>query len=75
MTCYAITLRGLNFADGPFRNILRISGMGLDQFFFENFAERLEVEIRKIGTNYKTPMIFTLAKLAKAYVLYRIKAV
>ena len=25
------TLRGLNFADGPFRNILRISRMGLDQ--------------------------------------------
>ena len=32
-----------------------------------------ESGIRKIRTNYETTMIFTFEKLAKAYVLYRIK--
>ena len=31
---------GFNFADGPFRNILRISRMGTCPNFFKNFADR-----------------------------------
>ena len=72
--------RGFNFADGLFRHIFRISGMGLVHIFrkFRGSIRpylKQEAEIRKIRTNYETKMIFTFEKLAKAYVLYRIKTI
>ena len=42
-----ITLRGLNFADGPFRNILRISRMGFVQIFSQN--SRIEKAVLDTG--------------------------
>ena len=74
--------RGFNFADGPFPNILRISRMGLVQIFSQisqidkAVLETQKVEKRKEKrTNYETSMIFTFEKIAKAYVLRRIKTV
>ena len=51
------------FADGPFRNILRISRMRLVQFFFRKFRGSIRLYLKQeveIRTNYETTMIFSM---------------
>ena len=71
-----------NFAEGPFRFFFCEFRICWDlSKFFHKFRGMIrlylkqEAGIRKIRTNYETTMIFTFDKLAKAYVLYRIKTV